>query len=402
MANPYNIPEKPSTILAQICCVNGQLPEGAPTSPVVSNMVCGKLDSDLLRLARRFRCSYTRYADDITFSTTKNRIPSQLGTILYEDESTKADIGDLLKSTIENNGFSVNSAKIRIQGRGTRQEVTGLTVNDFPNVKRKYIRNIRAIIHAIEKFGFDAAENEFHNRYYHKQIHPDKSLPSLNDVLEGKLNFLRMVKGENDVVYRRMYNKFLHCLGRPRKYVTEPLDVSPSLWILESEDPVSQGSAFMLNEVGLVTCSHVLQNGTKAFLYDDINRKLDIEILAENPDLDVAILNIPEGKYATLDAGNPDELSHGDRLIIAGFPNYRYGDTPYITEAKIAGFRTVTAQRWILVNTPIIAGNSGGPVLNQEGRVIGIAATGADRMEEASRTEHHGVIPISVLTYLAY
>lgn len=400
MANPYSIPEKPATVLAQICCVDGHIPQGAPTSPVVSNMICGKLDSDLLQLARRFRCSYTRYADDITFSTTRDRIPSQLGTLIYENELTRAEIGDLLRSRIESNGFSVNSAKLRIQGRGTRQEVTGLTVNSSPNVRRKYIRQIRAIVHAIEKFGFDAAEAEFHTRYYHKQIHPDRSLPSLNDILEGKLNFLRMVKGENDIVYRRMYNKFLRCLDRPRKYITEPLDVSPSLWVLESEEAGCQGSAFMLSGVGLVTCWHVLQNGTKAFHWEDINRKFDVEILAENSDLDVAILAQPVGEYATLEAGNPNELTHGNKLILAGFPNYRPGNTPYITEGKIATFRTVTAQRWILVNTPIIAGHSGGPVLNQEGRVIGIAATGADRMEEAPRTEHHGIIPISVLTHL--
>jgi len=68
MAAPYDVPERAATVLAQLCCYDNQLPQGAPTSPVVSNMVCGKLDSELHRLARRNRCVYTRYADDLTFS----------------------------------------------------------------------------------------------------------------------------------------------------------------------------------------------------------------------------------------------------------------------------------------------------------------------------------------------
>ena len=189
MAPPYNVPEKAATVLAQLCCFDGHLPQGAPTSPVVSNMVCGKLDSDLFRLARRFRCTYCRYADDITFSTTRNKLPSPLGRLIHDDESTSAEVGELLRSTIENNGFHINFAKTRIQGRGTRKEVTGLVVNRAPNVQRKYVRQLRAVIYAINKFGFEAAESEFQNHYYRKQLrpHPNRELPSLATVLDGRL-----------------------------------------------------------------------------------------------------------------------------------------------------------------------------------------------------------------------
>ena len=70
MAKPYNLPEKVSTVLAHLCCFDRQLPQGAPTSPIISNMICGKLDSQLQQLASKYRCTYSRYADDITFSTT--------------------------------------------------------------------------------------------------------------------------------------------------------------------------------------------------------------------------------------------------------------------------------------------------------------------------------------------
>ena len=66
MAKPYLLPEKVATVLAHLCCHNGQLPQGAPTSPIISNMICAKLDSQLQQLARTTRSAYTRYADDIT------------------------------------------------------------------------------------------------------------------------------------------------------------------------------------------------------------------------------------------------------------------------------------------------------------------------------------------------
>ena len=69
MGKPYHIPADASTILSQICCFENQLPQGAPTSPILSNMICAQLDSQLQWLAKTNRCMYTRYADDITFST---------------------------------------------------------------------------------------------------------------------------------------------------------------------------------------------------------------------------------------------------------------------------------------------------------------------------------------------
>ena len=75
IAKPYQLPAPVATILAQICCHNNMLPQGAPTSPIVSNMLCAKMDNELGRLARKHRCRYTRYADDLTFSTNFENFP---------------------------------------------------------------------------------------------------------------------------------------------------------------------------------------------------------------------------------------------------------------------------------------------------------------------------------------
>jgi RNA-directed DNA polymerase len=89
MAPPYNLPQDVSRVLAQICCFSRKLPQGAPTSPVVSNMICARLDSQLRLLAKEHHCTFTRYADDITFSTTLPVFPQRLAYInfdLKEDE----------------------------------------------------------------------------------------------------------------------------------------------------------------------------------------------------------------------------------------------------------------------------------------------------------------------------
>lgn len=91
LSKPYSLPENVATILTQICCHENFLPQGAPTSPIVSNMICRKLDSQLQRIAKEYRCTYTRYADDITFSTSLKTFPPSLAKII-SDNSDQIEI----------------------------------------------------------------------------------------------------------------------------------------------------------------------------------------------------------------------------------------------------------------------------------------------------------------------
>ena len=163
LAKPYEVPEKPATVLAQICCFDS-IPQGAPTSPVISNMICSKLDGELQRLAQRFHCTYTRYADDITFSSTTPKFPKPLAI----ETTSGIELGGVLKKCIESNGFHIHEGKVRLQKPDRRQEVTGITVNDLPNVNRRFIRQLRAMIHAWKKYGYENAEREYHEKYCRK------------------------------------------------------------------------------------------------------------------------------------------------------------------------------------------------------------------------------------------
>lgn len=144
---PYNRPPAVATVLAQICCHNNSLPQGAPSSPIVSNMICARLDRELQILAKSLGCRYSRYADDLTFSTSRSRFPTGLAETLLTGTGIKIDVGEPLRKIIESNGFRLNNKKVRLQRFSQRQAVTGLTTNEFPNVARKFIRQIRAALH---------------------------------------------------------------------------------------------------------------------------------------------------------------------------------------------------------------------------------------------------------------
>jgi retron-type reverse transcriptase len=142
MSYPFNFSEDFATILAQISCLdnNGGLPQGGVTSPYISNMLCRRLDKNLAKYARRNRFIYTRYADDITLSTNKKNTPI---------DKVKEEISKI----IEAEKFTVNRDKTRVLFPSNRQIITGIVVNDGVNVPRKYIRNIRAILHNCKTYG---------------------------------------------------------------------------------------------------------------------------------------------------------------------------------------------------------------------------------------------------------
>jgi RNA-directed DNA polymerase len=217
MATPYNLPAKVATVLAQICCHEDKLPQGAPTSPIITNMLCAKMDSQLQRLAKDCRATYTRYADDITFSTTLKEFPEALAYAIETEDGDKLLLGDCLLVIITDNGFNINEKKVRLQVRSNHQEVTGLTANEFPNVKRTYVRQIRAMLHAWAKFGLEAAEKEYREKYNTKARLAVKGEVSFKQVLKGKIEFLGMVKGKSNSTYNKFLKSYLNLTNFGKK-----------------------------------------------------------------------------------------------------------------------------------------------------------------------------------------
>ena len=140
-----------ATVLAQIICFENRLPQGSPCSPVMSNLIGHLLDIRLVGLAAEMKCVYSRYADDLTFSTNKNSFPVEL--VVPGAFSHAWVVGSALESAINKCGFKVNDKKTRLQYRNSRQDVTGLVVNDKVNIPAPYRRLARAMAHKLFEFG---------------------------------------------------------------------------------------------------------------------------------------------------------------------------------------------------------------------------------------------------------
>lgn len=117
------------------------LPQGAPTSPAVTNILCRRLDRRLLKVSEELGFNYTRYADDLSFSASGESL-RHLRSLL-----------ERVKSVVEHEGFRVHPDKTRVLRRSRQQEVTGVVVNSRPNVSRRELKRFRATLYQIEKDG---------------------------------------------------------------------------------------------------------------------------------------------------------------------------------------------------------------------------------------------------------
>jgi RNA-directed DNA polymerase len=144
----FALAPKVATLLAQIACHENSLPQGSPCSPVISNLIGHVLDVHLVGLATKKGCTYSRYADDITFSTSKPAFPASVAARDPKHEHVWSP-GSELARLVAKSGFVVNPAKTRMQYRDSRQEVTGLVVNRKVNVRSEYRSTVRAMVHHL-------------------------------------------------------------------------------------------------------------------------------------------------------------------------------------------------------------------------------------------------------------
>jgi len=208
-----------ANIIASLCCTEMEverknetgewekvkrnvLPQGAPTSPVITNIVCQKLDYLLSGVAKRFGLKYSRYADDITFSSMHN---------VYQPES---EFLKELHRIIAEQNFHIKESKTRLQKDGYRKEVTGLLVNEKANVQQRYIKQLRMWLYYWERYGYERASRFFLQQYIVDKGHVRNGKPDMANVISGKLDYLIMVKGADNELYQKLKTRFEKLTGK--------------------------------------------------------------------------------------------------------------------------------------------------------------------------------------------
>lgn len=412
---PFNFSYQLATVLAQLTTYKNRLPQGAPTSPIISNLICRGLDRDLIALAKENRAIYTRYCDDITISFS-NGMASQLPKDICQINASEVILGSELKEIIDKNSFKLNAQKTRLSSINHRLEVTGLTVNKFPNVRRKFVDEIRGALNAWEKYGHERANTHWQNMPRNRQLKTGTK-PALHRFLEGKLLYLKMVRGSQDFLYSKLAERFNNLVQAPingdSAIKASLLKVSPvvkldqeiatAVYVVEWTGNykgallVVQGTAFAYKGNALVTCDHLfsVKNGdtnNENVEIDDVenleltvmnpltrNRYL-VEVLYRDNYRDLAVLKFsdatpPQYKYF-IPSKNSVEIR--DKVKLVGFPNYSDGrKIANQSETTVLNKFPMTGLIRVEVEATIRQGNSGGPLLDRSFGVVGVAQQGA-------------------------
>lgn len=357
--------------IARICTNNGCLPQGAPSSPVISNMICFRLDKSLMGFSKEHRLLYTRYADDITLSSF------QPPTALFEGDRPDAGrlppeklSGELL-SILGNNGFELNPEKIHYADKKSRRMVTGIKINEGLNVDRRYVRNIRSALFKIESTDVATAQAELTTRL-------GKSC-NIQAHLQGKISWVGFVKGQSDPVFRGLAKRYNAC------FPAKPIKVDPTqaeildraVWVLETENDT--GTAFFLKGVGLVTAAHCVNGASSIEVFHPAKTtntfNVGVQYICTLRDLALLSHSIPSTDYFEIDEFNGLPVT-GDNTIAAGFPSYGPGDRLNIRPGTISSLTVKHAVKLVEVTQKLSQGMSGGPLMTQDYAVMGVIHKG--------------------------
>ncbi len=360
------------------------------------------MDSQLKGLASRFQGIYTRYADDISFSTQLDQFPPAIAS---RDQSSKRwVVGDQLAKVIADNRFTINTSKTRLYCPGTRFEVTGLTISEHVNVRRRLISQVRAMLNARKKYGLAAAQAEFSAKYDRKKR---ARVPAdFDQVLRGKIDFIGFIRGRDDSVFLKLLDRYLEQSKDVRIRTITLTDrardevLAQAIWLLE-DDEGFQGTAFAAEGYGLLTAWHVAEHQMVASRPLFSPKTYKVTVVRKSEETDLAQLRIDGRIPVQLSLGDPNKLRVGDTVTLAGFPNYHVGDSVNVTRGPITQTRKYMGVPHFVIQPAIIKGNSGGPILDISNRVVGVAVKGQGTPGRFSHEDElSSFVPTTMLTEL--
>ena len=192
----FELAAEVATLIAQIACTDEGLPQGSPCSPVFANLIAHHLDMRLVALAAKNGCIYSRYADDITFSSNKKVFSAEIAvmeSVAEQGAVHRWRPSDQLREIITRSGFAINDKKTSMMYGSSRQQVTGLVVNRKVNTTAEYRRTVRAMVHRLVTTGtFDVLGAVNKNGVMELE-----KRPGTLDELHGMLGFVDSIQVSN-------------------------------------------------------------------------------------------------------------------------------------------------------------------------------------------------------------
>lgn len=416
LKRPFSFSHQIASLIAHMCCKDGFLVQGASTSPLISNLICRNLDNQLRGLSLRHNSVYTRYCDDLTFSFPRERAESLPGSICsFAGEIVT--LGAMSLEIIASNGFEINSDKTRISSSKRRLEVTGLVINKFPNVSRDYVDRLRGALHAWDVHGYPRALRSWKNKIPYERA-GRRPRPPLAGIVRGRLLFLKMVRGADDDLYVRLATKFnilrqrdsiyrkiralkslsVDSVAKTATAARKAVYVIEVVWTDAADDmPLvdRRGTVFVTEYDLLISCHHVIDpdfsdderkeisgkilNRSVKLIVPETNDTYSIDVIKFDSHLDIALLKFSEAKPAGLRKLLFSERSpvQSSGTTLLGFPNWKQGRPLTSASGEITSIYPRSNTNRLEASQAIRQGNSGGPLVDPDFRVIGMAIEGA-------------------------
>ncbi len=345
------------------------------------------------------------------FSTQKNRFAQQIVRLVEAEGVREVLPGAELEKIISANGFQINPAKTRLKTRDDSQIICGVVVNEKLNVRVKLRREIRGLLHAWQKFGPEKVQELWISKYGNPKER------DFERALRGKIEFMRHIRGENDLLVWSIAERFNTLTTGPLIIYEKPIDwrggVPRSVCVIFAEsadlslkDALSrQGTGFVIRDGYVLTNAHVAcyldgRGLEKISLHFHGLQMGDLaaEVIAQSMDLDLALLRLKDPELAAIVNSRALEFDFGAThepgatITLAGYPNYTDDDTLHITSGHVTGTSKINQLGVFRISPNVIYGNSGGPVFNDKGKVVGIAVCGSG-ITDAPYSIHNGAIP---------
>lgn len=419
---PFHFSDEVINTLTNLVCHSGHLPQGAPTSPVLSNMICYRMDKTLLEYARENSICYTRYADDLTFSSTRSY---KMDGIVISEDDDGSKVSEKITAIISSSGFVVNAGKTGVYARGTRQTVTGVVVNKKCNFRRSDYRYLRTLFHKWRSTSMENAAREYveGRPYYRARFYEDDGSLNQRKFIEhvrGLLAYYTMIvegSGSQSTSLLKLWDSYQSLTHRlvPRSLPERSLIRIDSLIDYEQESECKiyevEGTAFLIDGGLLCTAAHCLRPldsklEIKSSMISMFSDHAGSEIKSELDDWrisimdDSAIISTADEKLSripTLSVNIKDLPQPGEIVVALGYAalNSKNDHKRLLRkiESKVCEILENGTMR---VDERFIVGMSGGPVLNRRGEVIGIITQGSNE----DYTLDGGFVPLASIKHL--